>query len=166
MSLSDYAALYKKTEAIYESKYITPKPGIYICRVKRAEYKLISKETKDYDKFSWDLEILEGDLTGQCFQKSEFLPPPEKAETQIGFIKGAINRCGIFPPADILDLPLAMPKCIGAELEVSVTDTGKKTQEGKCILNIKFTKQIKPANSDPNADNFIENKPLDNGYPF
>lgn len=143
MSLADYARVYKAINAIYDSVYIDPKPGTYICRCAKGEYKNLVKDGKDIDKFIWILEIIEGELTGQRFQKTEFLPPdPDKAEIQIGYIKGSLERCGVHPPASVLDLPIAMSKCVGAEIKVSVTDSGAKTREGKCIKNIKFVKNL------------------------
>ena len=166
MSLADYAKIYKETEAMYESKYISPKPGVYTCRVKRAEYKAIAKDAKSYDRFSWDLEIIDGELKGQCFQKTEFLPQDiEKSGIQIGFLKGALQRCGVFPPQEILDLPLAMPRCIGAELEVTVS-IGGKTQAGKDIINIKFTKQIKPSSTQPDSFAGDTTSVNTNDFPF
>lgn len=143
MSLAEFAKIYKETQAFYESKYINPPPGVYNCRVVDGEYKNIIKSDKDYDKFSWTLEVIDGDLAGQRFVRTEFLPENiEKSGKKLGFIKGSIERCGVCPPKEIMDLPLAMKKCTGAEIEVTITHSGEKTKEGKPILNIKFTKNI------------------------
>lgn len=170
MSLADYAKIYKEVTAAYESNYMDPKPGVYKCRVAKGEYRNIIKESTDYDKFTWVLKIIEGDYTGQQFQKVEFLPKdPEKASIQMAYIKGAIERCGVHPPANILDLPLAMAKCCGAELEVSVVETNISSKEGKKIKNIKFTKQLAiqaTANDNDGTNNFSQPGEMPNDIPF
>lgn len=169
MSLAEYAKVYKEVNASYESNFIDPKPGIYNCRVKKGEYKNIVKGDKDYDKFTWVLEITDGAFAGQRFQKTEFLPSdPEKAGVQIGYIKGALERCGVHPPANVLDLPLAMAKCCGAEIEVSVVETDLKTKEGKLIKNIKFIKQlaVQATANDADPNNFSSPNEITTELPF
>lgn len=169
MSLADYAKVYKEVSASYESNYIDPKPGSYNCRVKKGEYKNILKGDKDFDRFTWVLQITDGAFTGKCFQKTEFLPKdPDKAGVQIAYIKGALERCGVHPPANVLDLPIAMAKCCGAEIEVSVIETDIKTKEGKFIKNIKFVKQlaVQATANNPDSNNFSEPNENTNEIPF
>lgn len=169
MSLADYAKVYKEVTTAYESNFIDPKPGIYKCRVAKGEYRNILKGDKDYDKFTWVLQIIDGDFTGQKFQKVEFLPKdPEKAGIQISYIKGAIERCGVHPPINVLDLPFAMAKCCGAELEVSVVETDVKTKEGKTIKNIKFIKQlaVQATANETNCNNFSTPGEMPESIPF
>lgn len=140
--LSEYASAYKTSSTIKDTKFIDPAPGIYNCKCIKGEHSTIAKNERDLEKFAWTLEIIDGENAGMIFQRVEFLSDPEKAETKLSYIKGALERCGITPPADVRDLPLAMGRCKGAKIEVSVVDSGIKSKEGKTIKNIKFTKSI------------------------
>lgn len=160
MSLQMYQAIYKSAQPHYDSVFIDPPCGDYKCRVFDAQYKEVQKNGNTYDIFSWILQIIDGDMSGLRFERKEFLPPKldDSASKKLGFIKGAIERCGVCAPADIIDLPSAMRYCTGAEIEVSVVDSGYKDKEGKAIKNIKFMKLIskqiqadqQPIPSDPN----------------
>lgn len=160
--LGDYVAAYKQSSTIKESKFVDPSPGIYKCKCISGEHKSLAPKDggRDVEKFSWTFEIIEGECKSLIFQKVEFLSDPEKAEMKLGFIKGALERCGVVPPADIRDLPYAMQKCSGAVVEVSVVDSGVKSKDGKTIKNIKITKTI-DAESKSNVDDsaFSDNLP-------
>lgn len=160
--LGDYVTAYKQSSSIKESKFIDPQPGLYVCKCLSGEHKSIAPKDggRDMEKFTWTFEIIDGECKNLIFQKTEFVSDPEKAETKLGFIKGALERCGVVPPADVRDLPYAMQKCAGAQVEVSVVDSGVKTKDGKVIKNIKITKTI-DAETKSHLDNgaFSDNVP-------
>lgn len=158
--LADYANAYKTSSSIKESNFIDPAPGLYQCRCIKGEHKSIPKEgARDIEKFTWTFKVNEGACAGMVFQKVEFLADPEKAETKLGYIKGALERCGVTPPADVRDLPYAIQKCADALVEVSVVDTGVKSKEGKSIKNIKITKSLENDKPQSHLDNFKEDVP-------
>lgn len=145
MSLNRYQTSYQAAQPRFDSMYIDPEPGEYQCRVIESKYEEIKAKTSGstYDRFAWTLEILEGSKKGYRFKRTDFLPEKEaEAEKKLGYIKGAIDRCGVKPPASVMDLPFAMEQCTGAEILVSVVNTGLKDQSGKEIKNIKFLKLI------------------------
>lgn len=144
MSLNMYQSLYKTADTKYDSMYIDPPCGDYQCRVIDAEYKELTKNGNTYDIFSWTLQITDDQMAGLRFERREFLPNKldESAKKKLGFIKGAIERCGVHAPEEIFDLPQAMKYCIGAEMAVSVIDSGTRDKTGKVIKNIKFLKLI------------------------
>lgn len=154
MSLSVYSELYRAAQTRYDSKFIEPPCGDYKCRVTAAEYKEFNKNGAVYDTFTWRLQIIEGALSGSVFERKEFLPTKidESAARKLGYIKGAVERCGIHAPDDIMYLPDAIKCCIGAELVVSVIDTGNFNKDGKPIKNIKFMELLaKQAVPEPQA---------------
>lgn len=140
--LADYAAAYKSAETFKDSKFIDPRPGVYECKCIKGEHTSSAKGDHDLEKFAWTLEITAGECAGMVFQRVEFLSDPAKASVKLGYIKGALERCGVMPPADVRDLPLAIQKCAGARIEVSVIDSGVKDKSGKSIKNVKFTKSL------------------------
>lgn len=145
MSLQMYAAIYKTAQTKYDSMFIDPPCGDYQCRVVDASYKETQKNGNTYNIFSWTLQIISNsEQSGLRFERREFLPNSidEAAEKKLGFIKGAIERCGVHAPAEVFDLPQAMKYCIGAELDVSVIDSGSRDKNGKVIKNIKFLKLL------------------------
>lgn len=144
MSLQIYSDLYRQAQTHYDSKFIDPPCGDYKCRVEKAEYKEFRKNGTSYDTFTWRLQITEGALSGSVFERKEFLPTKidDSAMRKLGYIKGAIERCGIKAPADIMYLPDAMECCKGAEIAVCVIDTGNVNKDGKPIKNIKFLERL------------------------
>lgn len=159
MSLQMYQTAYKTASTHYDSLFIDPPCGDYRCRVSDAQYKEVQKNGTSYDIFTWQLQIIEGDQSGLRFERKEFLPSKLDDTTvkKLGYIKGAIERCGVHAPAEIIDLPSAMRYCTGAEIEVSVVNSGCKDKEGKTIKNIKFMKLIsKQVQADTQQADFPE----------
>lgn len=172
MSLGIYAELYRQAQTHYDSKFIDPPCGDYKCRIDKAEYKEFVKNGASYDTFTWRLQIIEGALSGSVFERKEFLPTriDDSAMRKLGYIKGAIERCGVRAPEDINYLPDAMECCKGAEILVSVIDTGNVNKDGKSIKNIKFMELLAkqavqavqssaPANPQQSAKLTPENNP-------
>lgn len=154
MSLGIYAELYRQAQTHYDSKFIDPPCGDHKCRVEKAEYKEFNKNGASYDTFTWRLQIIDGTLSGSVFERKEFLPTriDDSAMRKLGYIKGAIERCGVHAPEDINYLPDAMECCKGAEILVSVIDTGNVNKDGKSIKNIKFMELLaKQAVPEPQA---------------
>lgn len=153
MSLQMYQTIYKTAQTKYDSMYIDPPCGDYQCRVTSAEYKELNKNGNTYNIFSWTLQIVNGEQSGLRFERREFLPNAidTAAEKKLGFIKGAIERCGVHAPAEVFDLPKAMKYCIGAELDVSVIDSGQRDKTGRQIKNIKFLKLLAKQQTPANA---------------
>lgn len=162
--LQNYQNAYKVAETKHESAFIDPPAGEYICTLRKTEYREVAKDGGSYDRFSWELEVISDVLKGSIFRRTEFLPPdPSKAETKLGFIKGAVQICGITPAINILDLPQSLKKCEGAKLKVLVLDSGVKDKAGKPIKNIKFVSCIEKPVEIP--DEYFDSSPTD-GVPF